>query len=130
METVPEINLIVLGASQVGKSSFIQCSMELPTPTTASVVARKMLVDGNPYLVRLVEMSIKDVKTEADDVIVWPEKLGDSRVPRVDGVLSLYDVGDKASFEDVPELLSKSSLALRIDPAGYLCLHWDLWQMR
>ena len=67
------------------------------------------MVDDSAYLVRLVELDINHVAIREDDAISWPSVVGDARMPRVDGVLTLYDVGDKASFEDVPEMLSKSS---------------------
>jgi len=109
-DTVPEVNLVILGASRVGKSSFIRCSMQLPAPATAPVVTKRMLVDGTDYLVRLVEMPIDSVEIEEDDTIHWPDTGLDSSVSRVDGVLSLYDVGNKASFEDFPEMLSMLGL--------------------
>lgn len=66
-------------------------------------------MEGTPCLVRLLEISIDDVDIEEDGAIIWPDSVLGACLPKVDGVLTLYDVSDKRSFEDVPETLSKLS---------------------
>ncbi|KAL1305056.1 hypothetical protein AAFC00_001994 [Neodothiora populina] len=105
-EPLPDINLVVLGAPGVGKSTFIRHSFGLSTPPTSPIVTKQVTIENGPCLVRLVELSIADVDIEDDGEVKWPNSVGDSRMPRVDGVLTLYDISDKASFQDVPETLN------------------------
>ena len=109
---MPEINIGVLGAARVGKSTFMQRALDLaiPPPPTAPVSARKMSVDGHVYVVRLFELGFDQVEfgsNQEDEDIVWPEKLGDFVIPRIDGALALYDVTNQNSLAEVPSALSK-----------------------
>lgn len=107
METLPEINLAVLGASRVGKSSFIKHSFDLVAAPSTPIVARRLPIDGNTYVVRLVELHFDDVEIEGDNAITWPSTIESRRIPKIDGVLTLYDVSDRTSFKDVPEIISE-----------------------
>jgi GTPase SAR1 family protein len=100
-----EINIAVLGASGVGKSSFIQRVFDHRAPPTLTVTPRKMSIDGEEYTVRLIELPFDELDFDNDNQIVWPD-IADSRpMPPVDGVLTLYDVMNKDSLADVPETL-------------------------
>lgn len=59
------------------------------------------------YLVRLLELPIDNIEINDDDTINWPDTIEDKMMPRVDGALALYDVQDKTSIEDLPEMLGK-----------------------
>ncbi|KAI9696898.1 MAG: hypothetical protein M1820_007973 [Bogoriella megaspora] len=109
--TMPEINIGVLGAARVGKSTFMQRALDLATPPPAStpVSARKMSVDGNVYVVRLFELGFDQVEfggNDEDENIIWPEKVGDMVIPKIDGALALYDVTNQNSLAQVPGVLN------------------------
>jgi hypothetical protein len=60
------------------------------------------------YLVRLLELPIEDVDIDDDDTVTWPDTIEDKVMPRIDGAITLYDVQDKDTFDDIPEVLSES----------------------
>lgn len=64
-----------------------------------------MSLDDVIYMVHLVEMSLDDIGFVSDDRIKWPRSLEGTAVPRVDGVLVLYDVTNEESSVGIPELL-------------------------
>lgn len=105
---MPELNIAVVGNAGVGKSTFVQNALGLPFPLTSEAAERMIPLEGGTYLVRLLELSIDDVDIDEDGTFNWPETIGDKRMPRVDGALTLWDVTDKDSLEDIPEMLSRS----------------------
>lgn len=60
--------------------------------------------------VEMIEMSISDVYNEEEDSVTWPTTLGGKQIH---GAITLYDIGNKATYKHVPEVLSKW---LRTDP--------------
>ncbi|KAF2172529.1 hypothetical protein M409DRAFT_63188 [Zasmidium cellare ATCC 36951] len=105
-EPLPEINIAVIGAEGVGKSTFLQNALELPSLPPSQVAERKIPIDGSLYLVRLLELPIEDLDIDDDETINWPDTIEDKMMPRVDGALALYDVKDKASVDELPEMLT------------------------
>ncbi|KAK6396086.1 hypothetical protein LTR65_010196 [Meristemomyces frigidus] len=105
-EPLPEINIAVIGAEGVGKSTFVQKAFDLPCLPPSLAAERRIPVDGSAYLVRLLELPIDDVDVDDDDTVVWPDTIEDKVMPRIDGAIALYDVQDKGSFDDVPEVLN------------------------
>lgn len=110
-ERMDTINICVIGALGVGKSSFIQRSLrlnKLPTATTSSV---RQELEGVPYVVCLIEYDLEYF--DIDDVMVpgkqvqWPKQIDGQPVPRVDGALVLYDVTNKDSIRELPPALSE-----------------------
>src|SRR5277367_2963085 len=90
---IPQVTLVVLGAQGVGKSTFIQNSFDLRSPSPSAFAVKKMSLDDVVYLVRLVEISLDDVVlSESKGTIKWPKSLKGVDIPPVDGVLVLYDV--------------------------------------
>ena len=67
-------------------------------------------IKENVYLVRLLELPSEDIEIEDDEKIKWPQTIASELLPRVDGTLILYDVTDKGSIEELPEMLCKSIL--------------------
>ena len=106
-EALPEINIAVIGAEGVGKSTFVQKALGLPQLPHSQAAERNIHVDGNLYLVRLLEMPIDDVDIDDDDTVTWPDTIADKLTPKVDGAIALYNVQDKETFEDIPEVLSE-----------------------
>ncbi|KAG9771772.1 ras GEF, partial [Aureobasidium melanogenum] len=98
-----EVNIAVVGAVGVGKSSFIQQSLGLSSQPTAAVTSCRITLDSAAFLVRMLECQLQDVIIERDNKISWPT---DPRMPTVDAACTLYDISNKDSFEDVPVVLN------------------------
>ncbi|WPH03401.1 Hypothetical protein R9X50_00628100 [Acrodontium crateriforme] len=105
-DSLPEINIAVLGAKGVGKSTFMQRALGLSHPPSSHAAERKIPIDGRIHMVRLLELSIDDVDIDDDDVVEWPETIANKMMPTIDGTLILYNVNDKSSLEAVPDMLS------------------------
>ncbi|CAD0092550.1 unnamed protein product, partial [Aureobasidium mustum] len=98
-----EVNIAVVGAVGVGKSSFIQQCLSLVTHPTAAVSSCRIKIDGTSFLVRMLECQLQDVIIDRDNKITWPS---DPCMPTVDAACTLYDITNKDSFEDVPVVLN------------------------
>lgn len=85
----------------------MQRALELPSLPTSQAAERKVPIDGSDYLVRLLELPIEELDIDDDDTINWPDTIEDKMMPRVDGAIALYDVQDKESIEDIPQVLSE-----------------------
>jgi hypothetical protein len=109
-EPLPEINIAVIGAEGVGKSTFVQKAFDLPGLPPSQAAERQIPVNGDVYLVRLLELPIDDVDIDDDDTVTWPDTIEDKMMPRVDGAITLYDVQDRDTFDDIPEVLSECRL--------------------
>ncbi|KAK0840030.1 hypothetical protein LTR03_010822, partial [Friedmanniomyces endolithicus] len=81
-EPLPEVNIAVIGAGGVGKSTFVQKALDLPTLPPSQAAERKIPIDGNVYLVRLLELPIDDVDIDEDDIVTWPDTIADKVMPR------------------------------------------------
>ena len=112
---VQEVSLAVLGAPAVGKSTFVHCALDLKRPSTSPVASKKVSLEGQISIVRLFELGLDDVEVTSEQSMRWPERVGDESVPRIDGVLALYDVMNQSSIAPIPPLLSESFRSL------YLC---------
>ena len=105
--SMQEINIAVLGVAGVGKTTFIHKALELRSAPLTSAATRKLTLDGNAYTVRLVEIKLGDLVIDDSEGLQWPNTIGDDMaMPRVDGTLTLYDVMDEGSLEQVPIVLS------------------------
>jgi hypothetical protein len=104
--TMQEINIGVLGAAGVGKTTFVQRMLELRNRPTSAFSARKMAIDNNIYLVRLVELPFDDITIDDDEAILWPDTIEDLATPRIDGAFTMYDVMNQNTLAKVPEILS------------------------
>jgi len=102
-----EINIAVLGSPQVGKSTFIQRAFDLRSLPDSPFTSRKMSIDGNVYVVRLVELTHDDLDLDEHKRICWPDNVDGSPVPVIDGAFTLYDVLNRDSLGQIPETLSK-----------------------
>ena len=117
------MNIAVIGGDGVGKSTFMQRALDLPLPSPTKAADRKIPYDGTLYRIRLLEISIDDVEIDDDDTVSWPDSVADRMMPHIDGVLTLYDVADRASAEDVPETLGKSIAMFAYDAWSFACDH-------
>ena len=105
---VQEVSLAVLGAPAVGKSTFVHCALDLKKPSTSPVASKKVSLEGQISIVRLFELGLDDVEVTSEQSMRWPERVGDESMPRIDGVLALYDVMNQSSIVPIPPLLSES----------------------
>ncbi len=102
-----EITLVVLGAAKAGKSTFVQCALDLKKPSASPASTKKVSLEGTTSVLRLIELPIDEVGVTKDQEIEWPEKVGDQALPQIDGALLLYDVTNEDSITQVPNMLSE-----------------------
>lgn len=102
-----EITLAVLGAAGVGKSTFVQCALDLKKHATSPTSTKKVSLEGVISVLRLIELQIEDVVITEDYSIRWPTNIGDQRMPRIDGALVLCDVMTENSISHVHGIWSK-----------------------
>ncbi|KAI9891576.1 MAG: hypothetical protein M1814_002699 [Vezdaea aestivalis] len=100
-----EINIAILGAQGVGKSTFIQRSFGLRETPAGNYYALKLKISGSPYTVRLFEVNLDYVHTANDGSVQWPIELDEVVVPHMDGVLAMYDVTERDSLNTIPNVL-------------------------
>lgn len=105
---VREVTLAVLGAPAVGKSTFVRCALDLKKAPTSAVSSKKVSLEGEISIVRMLELGLEDVEITADQSVHWPTIKGDHNTPIIDGVLVLYDVMNHGSIAHIPALLSES----------------------
>ncbi|KAI1438641.1 RAP guanine nucleotide exchange factor 4 [Xylaria sp. CBS 124048] len=104
-------SFVVIGANGVGKSHFIRTAMSLPLPPMADSkpTTVRMVVDNISYAVTLFELDLQCFELEHYDgqrFIRWPKQMDGSILPRVNGVLFVYDVTNKESIAHLPETLN------------------------
>jgi GTPase SAR1 family protein len=103
-----DINIAVIGSAGVGKSTLIQRALGLRTPPTSIASSSRMSVDNVVYTVSLIELDLESFDIVPDRRIQWPKQINGHIVPRMDGVLLLYDVMNRESAKELPQTLSKS----------------------
>ncbi|KAF9870156.1 ras guanyl-nucleotide exchange factor [Colletotrichum karsti] len=107
------LNIAVIGASGVGKSSFVQRVLGLSRPPITNASSVRMVVDNVTYGVTLIELDLEYFELNPLQPIQWPKQINGHIVPRVDGALILYDVMNKESMKELPQAtaaLTKSGL--------------------
>lgn len=85
------MTIAVIGEDNAGKSSFIKCALDMKNAPSSSLTKKKMSLDGSIYMVRLLEIDLKQVAFDQNKRIVWPLVGMDNSDPIIDGVLLLYD---------------------------------------
>ncbi|KAI2784099.1 ras GEF [Daldinia loculata] len=100
------INISVIGANGVGKSHFIQRAMSLPRMPGPNPTTARINIDNVPYAVTLFELDLEYFDVDPDRQIKWPKQIGGAIVPRVNGVLLLYDVMNRESIIELPQTLN------------------------
>ncbi|PNS16742.1 hypothetical protein CAC42_4706 [Sphaceloma murrayae] len=98
-----DVNVVVLGNEAVGKTTFIHRTLDLDAKDALDPPSRILTIAGNLCLVRMFELDIGAVYQGENDALCWPERL---KHTTIHGVMTLYDVGNKASFKLVPEVLN------------------------
>ncbi|KAI1471829.1 ras GEF [Daldinia caldariorum] len=100
------INISVIGANGVGKSHFIQRAMSLSRPPGPNPTTARINIDNVPYAVTLFELDLEYFDVDPDRQIKWPKQAGGAIIPRVNGVLLLYDVMNRESIIELPQTLN------------------------
>ncbi|KAI0385333.1 ras GEF [Hypomontagnella monticulosa] len=100
------INICVIGANGVGKSHFIQRAMSLPRVPGPNPTTARINIDNVPYAVTLFELDLEYFDVDPDRQIKWPKQMGGAILPRVNGVLLLYDVMNRESIIELPQTLN------------------------
>lgn len=90
--------------------------MDLKKASISPIASKKVSLEGKISVVRLLEIGLEDVEVTADQKVLWPEKVGEQKMPDIDGVLALYDVMDQSSVAPMPKLLSESIQILAACP--------------
>ena len=147
-----EINLAVVGAAGTGKSTFMQCALDLKKPVVSMASSKKVSLEGVVSLLRLHEYQIEEVTLTTDQHIDWPPtRVGEQAIPPIDGAVILYDVMEQSSIKQIPNVLSESvslltfprnEILLNFCPSGFFanpckidhsrilysaCLHYCDW---
>ena len=108
---IEEVVIAVLGAAGVGKSTFLQLSLDLKKVLNSPIASKKVSREGSISAIQLIELNFDNVEI-AEDSLRWPELIAGQPTPAVDGVLLLYNVLDPRSTAPIPPLLSELAQAL------------------
>ncbi|KAI5462208.1 ras guanine nucleotide exchange factor domain-containing protein [Mariannaea sp. PMI_226] len=100
-------NIAVIGATGVGKSSFVQRVLGLSRPPISNASSVRMLVDNTSHVITLLELDLEYFELNPNQPIQWPKQINGHIVPRVDAALILYDVMNKESIRELPQTLGK-----------------------
>ncbi|KAI0156598.1 ras GEF [Xylariaceae sp. FL1272] len=100
------LNIAVIGANGVGKSHFIQKAMGLPRVPGANPTTARISIDNIPCTVTLFELDLEYFDVDPNRQVLWPKQMGGTILPRVNGVLFLYDVMNRDSIIELPQTLN------------------------
>ncbi|KAL2073378.1 hypothetical protein VTL71DRAFT_10702 [Oculimacula yallundae] len=101
-----DINIAVIGSAGVGKSTLIQRALGTRLAPTSIASSQRMTVDGVLYTVSLIELNLESFDIKTEKRIQWPKQINGHIVPRMDGVLLLYDVMNRESIVELPQALN------------------------
>lgn len=118
--TMEPINIAVIGAEGVGKTTFIQQLRRTPRSSNPNITTSRHDVDGTPYLVTLVELDLEGIELDPNQPVHWPKQIGGHMVPRMDGALILYDAVNEESMREVPPIIGESAVSRETFPAHML----------
>lgn len=104
---IREITLAVVGAHNAGKSTFVQCALDLKRPSNAPLASKKVSLEGVISILRLLEIPLEDFGASAEQDLTWPKTVGGHDTSAIDGALVLCDVMDQDSLSRLPNVLSK-----------------------
>ena len=102
------LNIAIIGARGVGKSSFVQRILGLPRPPDHNASCLRLVVDDRDYRVLLLELDLEHFDMAPEGPIQWPRQVDGQILPRVDGALILYDVTNKETIMELPRTLGKA----------------------
>ncbi|KAI0484289.1 ras GEF [Xylariaceae sp. FL0804] len=100
------LTIAVIGAKGVGKSHFIQRCLSLSRVPGPNLSTARISIDSIPYAVTLFDLDLEYFDVDPDRQIQWPKQMGGAIMPRVNGVLLLYDVTNRDSIIELPQTLN------------------------
>ncbi|RKF78144.1 putative ras guanyl-nucleotide exchange factor [Golovinomyces cichoracearum] len=101
------INIAVIGAAGVGKSTLIQGALGLNAPQDFLVSTLEISMEEIIYTVSLFEMDLQNIDIDSQRKLNWSTSLNGQDFSRIDGVLLLYDVTNRESISRFPATLSE-----------------------
>jgi len=101
-----EINIAVIGSNGVGKSHFIHRALSLPRVPGPHPTTTRIQIDNVTFAIMLFELDLEYFDVDPERQIKWPKQIDGSIMPRVDGVLLLFDVTDRESSAELPQISS------------------------
>ncbi|PKS09753.1 hypothetical protein jhhlp_004374 [Lomentospora prolificans] len=104
--TMESLNIAIIGARGVGKSSFVQRVLGLSRPPISNSSSLRMVIDNQNYAITLLELDLEHFDMAPSQPIQWPKQINGHILPRVDGALILYDVTNKETIMDLPRTLA------------------------
>ncbi|KAL8822644.1 MAG: hypothetical protein Q9191_006622 [Dirinaria sp. TL-2023a] len=107
---IREVTLAVTGADQAGKSTFIECALDLKKPLSAPIATKKVSLEGVISTLRLVEIPLAKLTAGSEEGLALPETVGGQDTQHVDGALVVYDVMNQESFNHLSSILSEFPL--------------------
>ncbi|KAF5027557.1 hypothetical protein F66182_299 [Fusarium sp. NRRL 66182] len=105
-QAMESFNIAVIGATGVGKSSFVQRVLGLTRPPISNASSVRMLVDNTSHAVTLLELDLEYFELNPTQPIQWPKQINGHIVPRVDAALILYDITNHESVRELPQTLA------------------------
>ena len=103
------MTLGVVGAKQVGKSTFIECALDLKRPLSAPIATKKVSLEGVISTLRLIEIPLGKLIVSPEEGLVWRDAIGGQDTQRVDGALAVYDVMNQDSLNRLSAILGELS---------------------
>ncbi|KAK4228337.1 ras guanine nucleotide exchange factor domain-containing protein [Podospora fimiseda] len=103
-KTMESINIAIIGAEGVGKSTFV--SRSIGTSSAKNVTVIRYDLDGSQYHVTLVELDLEGIELDPRQPVQWPKQIGGHMLPRMDGALILYDVTDEETIRELEIIMA------------------------
>ncbi|KKA28464.1 hypothetical protein TD95_002550 [Thielaviopsis punctulata] len=109
------VNIAVIGASGVGKSTYIQRILGLSRLPLSDASTLSYVVDNVTHSVTLIEMDLENLdfasgggsSSSSQQVpIQWPRQINGHFMPQVDGAMIMYDVTNADSIRDLDKTLN------------------------
>lgn len=121
------INIAIIGANGVGKSTFMQRALKLSAPPTQPIVTFNWTEsDGTQHTVNTIEVDLDAFDLEMNEPIRWPRQANGQMTPRVDGTMVLYDVTSEDSINMLPQTLCESAFACLLPAVPTRARHGSL----
>lgn len=108
---LPHVTIAVVGGEKAGKTTFITSALDMRHPASSRTTTKKMSLDGSVYLVRLLEISSKEIVRDSQGPL-WPRFGSDPSPPKVDGALVLHDTTQPAICSEIANLLGMSTMSI------------------
>ncbi|RVX69240.1 hypothetical protein B0A52_07216 [Exophiala mesophila] len=106
-ENHPVLNVLIIGARNCGKTSFIKNTLDPDSNLSGrATFSTKVKITDQVYKIRYVELEIDDVDFSSDKKIIWPPSVNGEPFPDIDAVFCVYDASDRDSVAAVPTALT------------------------